>query len=197
MSIAKINSKEFTAHLYLDGRPVVLNQQRLQQVLDGQRTTKGEKLEAEVGLADSRVASFITLADHEDHAPLLLKFVPQGERYAISLVHPGVFNGARLFIEDKTHNLLTSTSAPLQYFSFSTFAVPKASLGHLEAGPAYLELSRETDDEKSPNKPLYRSVSSGMSTFLDVDPNPTRHNAFNSTPAIFVIRVVETPQVTV
>lgn len=190
MSIAKINSKAFTAHLYLDGRPVVLNQQRLQQALHDLRITKGEQLDAEVGLADSRVASFITLANHEDDKPLLLKFVPQGERYAISLVHPGVFDGARLFIEDKTHNLLASTSAPLQDFSISTFAVPKASLGHFEAGPAYLELSRETDDKKSSSKPLYRSVSSGMSTFLDVDPNPTGHNAFNSIPAIFVIKVV-------
>ncbi|VVQ36361.1 hypothetical protein [Pseudomonas fluorescens] len=190
MSIATVNSKAFTAHLYLNGRPLVLNQQRLQQVLRDLRITRGEQLEAEVGLADSRVASFITLANHDDDKPLLLKFVPQGERYAISLVHPGVFDGARLFIEDKTHNLLASTSAPLQHFSFSTSGVPKASLGHFEAGPAYLELNRETDDKKSSSKPLYRSVSSGMSTFLDVDPNPTGHNAFNSIPAIFVIKVV-------
>jgi hypothetical protein len=186
MSLANINSNAFTAHLYLDGRPVVLNQQRLQQVLRDLRITQSEKLDAEVGLADLRVSSFITLADHEEDKPLLLKFVPQGDQYAISLVQSGTFDGARLFIEDKTHNLLASTSAPAQYFSFSTYGVSKASLRHIEPGPAYLELISEPND-----KPLYRNTSSGMSTFLNKDPNQTEHNAFNNKPAKFVIKVLK------
>ncbi|WP_456021272.1 hypothetical protein [Pseudomonas protegens] len=186
MSLANINSNAFTAHLYLDGHPVVLNQQRLQQALRDLRITQSEKLDAEVGLADLRVSSFITLADHEEDTPLLLKFVPQGNQYAVSLVHSGMFDGARLFIEDKTHNLLASTSAPVQYFSFSTYGVRKASLWHIEPGPAYLELISEPND-----KPLYRNISSGMSTFLNKDPNLTGHNAFNNKPAKFVIKILK------
>jgi hypothetical protein len=186
MSLAKINDQTFTAHLYLDGRPVVLNQQRLQQALRNLRITKGEKLEAEVGLADSRVSSLITLADHEDDAPVRFKFVPKGDEYAISLELAGAFDGARLFIEDKTHNLLASTSAPVQYFSISTFGVPKASFCHIESGPAYLELTSRQNDQ-----PLYRHLSSGLNTFVNVEPNLTGHNAFNNTPATFVIEVIK------
>ena len=183
MASAKIKNQTFTAHLYLDGRPVVLNQQRLQQVLRDLRITKTEKLDAEVGLADSRVSSFITLADHEDHKPLLLKFVPEGDEYAISLELAGTLEGARLFMEDKTHNLLASTSAPVQYFSISTNGVRKASFSNIESGPVYLELISQQND-----KPLYRHMSSGMSTFVNVDPNVTGHNAFNNKPATFVIK---------
>jgi hypothetical protein len=186
MTLAKINDPTFTAHLYLDGRPVILNQQRLQQALRDLRITKGEKLDAEVGLADSRVSSLLTLADHEDETPLLLKFVPKANEYAIYLERAGAFEGARLFIEDKTHNLLASTSAPEQYFSISTYGAKKASFSNIESGPAYLELSSEPN-----NRPLYRNISSGMSTFLNVDPNVTGHNAFNNRPAKFVIEVVK------
>lgn len=190
MSITKVNSKEFNAHLYLNGRPVVLNQQRLQKALGQLRITKSEQLEAEVGLADTRVASFITLADHEDDEPLLLKFVPQGDNYEISLVHTGTFANARLYIEALTHNLLASTSAAAQHFSISTYGVSKASLGDIEAGPAYLELSSKAVDSKSTSKPFYHHVSSGLDTFVDEDPNLTGHNAFNNKPATFVIKVV-------
>jgi hypothetical protein len=190
MSITKVNSKEFNAHLYLNGRPVVLNQQRLQKALGQLRITKSEQLEAEVGLADTRVASFITLADHEDDEPLLLKFVPQGDNYEISLVHTGTFDNARLYIEALTHNLLASTSAAAQHFSISTYGVSKASLGDIEAGPAYLELSSKAVDSKSTSKPFYHHVSSGLDTFVDEDPNLTGHNAFNNKPATFVIKVV-------
>lgn len=186
MSLAKTNNQTFTAHLYLDGRPVVLNQKRLQQALRDPRITNLEKLDAEVGLADSRTSSFITLADHEDDAPLLLKFVPKGNEYAISLELAGVFEGARLFIEDKTHNLLAGTSAPVQYFSIRTYGAPKASFSDIESGPVYLDLISQQND-----KPLYRHMSSGMSTFLNVDPNMTVHNAFNNKPAAFVIKVIK------
>ena len=186
MALANINNQTFTAHLYLDGRPVVLNQQRMQQALRNLRITRAEKLEAEVGLADSRVSSFITLADHEDDTPLSLKFVPKGDEYLISVVLAGMFDGARLFLEDKTHNLLASTSAPEQYFSISTTGVSKASFSHFKSGPAWLELIGEPHD-----RPLYRHISSGMSTFLKVDPNSTGHNAFNNKPAIFVIKVID------
>lgn len=186
MSLAKINNKAFTANLYLDGRPIVLNQQRLQRVLQDKRITLGEKLEAEVGLASLRASSFITLADHEEDDPLVLKFVPQGDYYAVHLMHPGAFDGARMFIEDKTHNLLASTSAPVQYFSVSTYGAPKASLNDIASGPALIELNSEPKD-----KPLYRQSSDGMSSFLDTDPNVTGHNAFNSKPARFVIKVVK------
>ncbi|WP_434766837.1 hypothetical protein [Pseudomonas triticicola] len=186
MSSAKINTKAFTANLYLDGRPVVLNEQRLKEILLAPRITQNEKLDAEVGLADLRVASHITLAEHEDHPPLLLHFTPHGEKYAISMAHSGAFDGARLFIEDITHKLLASTSAPVQYFTMSTFGVNKASLSHVEAGPVYVGLNSE------PNyKGIYRDTSGGISTFMNVDPNDTGHNAFNNKYARFVIRVIK------
>lgn len=186
MSSAIINNKAFTANLYLDGRPVILNEQRLRDILRAPRITQGEKLDAEVGLADLRVASHITLADHEDHQPLLLNFVPHGENYAISVVYSGAFDGARLFIEDKTHKLLASTSAPIHYFSMSTFGVNKASLSHIEAGPVYAGLNSEPG-----YKGIYRDSSEGMSTFMNVDPNTTGHNAFNNKYARFVIKVIK------
>ncbi len=186
MSLAKVNNESFSANLYLDGLPVVLNQQRLQQTLRHKRITQGEKLDAEVGLADSRTSALITLADNEDDAPLLLRFVPEGNCYAIQVIHPGVFDGARLFIEDKTHNLLVSTSAPAQLYSISTYGVAKASLSNIASGPAYIELNSEPKD-----KPLYRQVSDGMSKFLDANPNGTGHNAFNPKPARFVISVLK------
>lgn len=186
MSLAKINNKSFTANLYLDGRPVVLNQQRLQQVLRDKRITLGEKLEAEVGLASLRTSSFITLADHEDDDPLVLEFVPQGDCYAVHLVHAGAFDGAQMFIEDKTHNLLASTSAAEHYFSFSIYGVRKAALNDIASGPALIELNSEPKD-----RPLYRHLSDGMSSFLDADPNGTGHNAFNNKPARFVIKVLK------
>ncbi|WKV83551.1 hypothetical protein LJJ44_20515 [Pseudomonas sp. B24_DOA] len=186
MSTAIINNEEFTANLYLDGRPLVLNQYRLQEIVRDPRITQREKLDAQVGLASLRLASFITLADHEDHKPLLFRFVSQKDGYAISVVHSGKFGGARLFIEDKTHNLLVSTSAPLQHFSMSTLGATKTSLSHIEAGPAYIELCSEPK-----SKPMYRNISDGMSTFLDADPNLTTHNAFNNKPAQLVIKVIK------
>lgn len=185
MSAAKTNDKAFTANLYLDGRPVVLNQQRLQLVLRDLRITQREKLDAEVGLCDLRLASFITLADHEDDVALLLKFVPQGDHYAISLVLPGTFDGARLYIEESSKYLLASTSAPVQNFSISTSGVAKASFNNFKSGPVYLGLSSQPK-----NRALYRYVSEGLNTFVDVDPNRTGHNAFNNRPALFVIKVV-------
>lgn len=182
MSWAKINSEGFTANLYLDGFPLVLNQQRLQQALRHKRITPGEKLDAEVGLADLRKCSFITLADYEDDTPLLLKFVPEGNCYAIQVILQGVFDGARLFIEDQTHNLLVSTSAPTQLFSISTYG----AVSNIVPGPAYIGLNREPK-----YKPLYRKASAGMSEFLDADPNLTRHNAFNQESAKFVIKVLK------
>lgn len=185
MPLAKSNSS-FTANLYVDGLPVVLNQQRLNQRLLSPRITKREKLDAEVGLVDKRERSFITLADHEDDNPLLLKFTPQGKNYAISVVLEGVDNGARFAIENKTHNLLVSVSDQTAYFSIDKVGVTDVSLAELEPGPAYIELQSELS-----NRPLYRQWSDGMSTFLDVDPNVTKHNAFNQKPVIFVIKIVE------
>ncbi|MBV4486733.1 hypothetical protein HU727_014135 [Pseudomonas sp. SWRI153] len=186
MTTTKINKRTFTAHLYLGGRPVVLNQQRLQKVLLDLRITQGEQLDAEVGLADQRISSSITLAGHEDDKPLVLKFVPHNDVYSISLVHAGEFDGARLFIEEETHNLLASTSAAVQYFSISTYGALKASLSDIEAGPAYVGLSTEPN-----GKPVYPYSYSGVSTFMNVDPNKTGHNAFRNKPAKFVIKVVK------
>jgi hypothetical protein len=185
MSLEK-NINAFIANLYLNGLPVVLNQQRLQQRLQETRITGRARLDAETGLADPRETSFITLADHEDDEPLSLKFVPHGSHYTVSIALEGEFDGARLSIESKTHNLLASKSAGSEFFSIRTVRVAKALLSDIASGPAYIELCSEPN-----NKPLYRNVEAEMSTFLNVDPNVSGHNAFNNKPAIFVIRVLK------
>ncbi|MBK5531366.1 hypothetical protein JFT91_01900 [Pseudomonas sp. TH08] len=116
MSTNKRDNIAFTANLYVNGLPVVLNQQRLKQRLRDSRITQSEKLDVEVALADLRESSFITLADHEDDKPLLLKFTPQGDSYAINVVLRGMNDGARLIIESNTHNLLVSQNEQSEFF---------------------------------------------------------------------------------
>ncbi|MFJ2463870.1 hypothetical protein [Pseudomonas sp. NPDC087615] len=176
----------FTANLYLDGLPVVLNQQCLQQRLRRPRLTKREQLDAEVSLADSRVASLLTLADHEHDEPLLLKFVAQDDRYAIHVVQRGEFDNARLTFENKTHNLLASTADKTDYFSINKLGASSTTFSDIESGAAYIGLGSESN-----NRPLYHRVVKGMSTFLNVNPNPSKHDAFNYSSAVFVIKVVE------
>lgn len=185
MALEKSNNA-FSANLYLDGLPVVLNQQRLEKSLQATRITARERLDAETGLADPREISFITLADHEGDEPLRLKFAPEGNHYRISIALAGVLDGAHLSIESQTHNLLVNHNAGPEYFSIRTVRAAKALPGDIAGGPAYIELSSEPN-----NRPMYLSVQGGLSTFLNVDPNITKHNAFNNRPAKFVIKVIK------
>ena len=184
MSTNKQNNITFTANLYVNGLPVVLNQQRLKLRLRDARITQREKLDTEVALANTRESSFITLADHEDDKPLLLKFTPHGDSFAINAVLRGENNGARLVIERGTHNLLVSHDLHSEFFSISKIGVMRATLGDLEGGPTYIDLGAESN-----NKPLYRDTVNKV--FKNVDPNVTGHNAFNNKPVVFVFKLIE------
>ena len=176
----------FTANLYVNGLPVVLNQQRLKQRLRDPRITLREKLDTEVALADTRETSFITVADHEDDKPLLLKFTPQGDAFAINVVLRGIHDNARLIIESATHNLLVSQSERSELFSISKSGVMRASFSDLAKGPNYIDMESESN-----KKPLYRDTINRMNIFKNVEPNVTGHNAFNNKPVIFVIKVID------
>lgn len=180
------NNKAFTANLYLNGLPLVLNQQRLKLRLRDPRITRREQLDVEVALADIGGSSFVTLADHEDDKPLLLKFVPHGENYVVTAVLRGIYEGWRLRIEGSTHHLSVSDNAPSDYFSISKDVVSKVGLADLAPGPSYVRLVSETN-----KKALYRAEKDGKMHFKNVDPNVTGHPAFNGTPATFVLKVID------
>lgn len=182
----KNNNGSFTANLYFNGLPVVLNQQRLKQKLREPRMTRQVQLSTEVALADKRESCFITLADHEDDKPLLLTFTPHGDSYAIHVSLRGIYDGARWVIDPKTYDLRVSTTERSEFFSISKVGVRRASLGDFESGPTYIDLGSE-----STKKPLYRNVVDRVSSFKAADPNVTGHDAFNSDPAVFVIKVID------
>lgn len=186
MSTNKRDNIAFTANLYVNGLPVVLNQQRLKQRLRDSRIIQREKLDAEVALADLRESSFITLADHEDDKPLLLRFTPQGDSYAINIVLRGVNDGARLVIESHTHNLLVSQNERSEFFSISKTGVMRARMSDLESGPTYIGLASESN-----KKPLYRDTVNRMDIFKSVDPNVTGHIAYNNKPVVFVFKLID------
>ncbi|MHC8335961.1 hypothetical protein [Pseudomonas sp. LB3P25] len=184
------NNKAFTANLYVNGLPLVLNQQRLKLRLRDPRITRREQLDVEVALADRNGSSFVTLADHEDDKPLLLKFVPHGDNYVVTVVLRGIYEGWRLKIEGGTHHLSVSDNAPSDYFSIRKNGVPKAGLADLAAGPSYVHLVSEANKHA-----LYRAKVGGNIIFKDVDPNVTGHDAFNSEPATFVLKIIDKPTV--
>ncbi|CAI8958195.1 Cadherin domain-containing protein [Pseudomonas sp. IT-347P] len=186
MSTNKKENSAFTANLYVDGLPVVLNHQRLRQRLRDPRLTRREQMEVEVALADKRETRFLTLADHEDDKPLLLTFTPHGDSFAITVALRGVHDGARLFIESRTHNVLVSQKESGELFSIRTVGLSRAVFRDLQPGPLYIEIESESN-----NKPLYRNTADRMNVFNNVDPNVTGHNAFNNKPVIFVLKIID------
>jgi hypothetical protein len=184
------NNKAFTANLYVKGLPLVLNQQRLKLRLRDPRITRREQLDVEVALADSSGSSFVTLADHEDDKPLLLKFVPRGDNYIVTVVLRGIYDGWRLKIEGGTHHLSVSDDAQSGYFSIRKNGAPKARFADLAAGPSYIHLVSEVNKHA-----LYRAEEGGKIIFKDVDPNLTGHDAFNNEPATFVLKIIDKPSV--
>ena len=186
MSTNKKENKSFTANLYVDGLPVVLNLQRLRLRLRDPRITRREKLDVEAALADNRETSFLTLADHEDDKPLLLTFTPHGDSFAITIALRGVHDGARLVIESSTRNVLAGQEERGELFSISKAGLLRAVSSDLEPGPLYIGIESESN-----KKPLYRSTADRMSIFKSVDPNITGHNAFNNKPVTFVLKIID------
>ena len=182
------SGKEFTANLYVKGLPVVLNQQRLKLRLRDPRITKREQLDVEVAMADSAGSSFITLAGHEDDKPLLLKFVPKGDQYLVSVNVRGAYNGWHLGVDANTHHVLVSDKTRPDEFSINKYDSPKAGLEDLSAGPSYVQVVSELN-----GRALYLEEQGGKIIFKNVDPNTTGHNAFNNEPVTFVLKIIDKP----
>lgn len=181
-------SNAFTANLYVNGMPLVLNQQRLKIRQRDPRITKRERLDVEVALASNDSASILTLADHEDDKPLLLKFVPEADKYEIVVVLRGVYGGNTLKVNAETHHLYVSEGSQGSGFSMRKFGAERAVFDDLGTGPVYIQLVSELN-----GRPLYLARDKGGLHFKDVDPNNSKHDAYNNEPVNFVIKIVERP----
>ncbi|WLI13293.1 MULTISPECIES: hypothetical protein [Pseudomonas] len=181
-------SNAFTANLYVKGIPVVLNQQRLKVRQLDPRMTRRERLDVEVALASNDSASTLTLADHEDDKPLLLKFVPKADKYEIVAVLRGVYGGNSLKVNPETHHLYVSNGSQGSEFSICKYGVERAVFDDLGNGPVYIQLVSELN-----GRPLYLAGDKGDLHFKDVNPNNTKHDAYNNEPVNFVIKIVGKP----
>lgn len=181
-------SSAFSANLYVNGLPVVLNQQRLRARLRDLRITQRERLDIEVALASSDGTEYLTLADHEDDKPLLLKFVPQGKSYSVMAVLKGAYDGSYLDIKPQAHQLIARSGFPGAGFTIAKYGVENANFSDLENGPSYVYLRSAADD-----KALYLANDKGKLHFKDVDPNVSRHDAYNNKPVTFVLKTLGKP----
>ena len=181
-------SNAFTANLYVNGMPVVLNQQRLKVRQLDPRMTRRERLDVEVALASNDSASILTLADHEDDKPLLLKFVPKADKYEVVAILRGVYGGNSLKVNAETHHLYVSNGSQGSEFSICKYGVERAVFDDLGNGPVYIQLVSELN-----GRPLYLAGEKGRVHFKDVDPNSTKHDAYNNEPVNFVIKIVDKP----
>jgi hypothetical protein len=181
-------SSAFTANLYVNGTPVVLNQQRLKLRLRDPRITRRERLDVEVALASDDSTSILTLADHEDDKPLLLKFVPKAGKYEVLAVIRGAYEGGHLTVNAGTRHLYMNSGSEGARFSIRKHGVDQASFDDFAAGPGYVQLVSELN-----GRPLYLANDKGKVHFKDVDPNVSKHDAFNNDPVNFVIKIVDKP----
>ncbi|MGL6245739.1 hypothetical protein [Pseudomonas sp.] len=181
------NNNAFTANLYVNGLPLVLNQQRLKLRLRDPRITRRERLEVDIALADRESPKMVTVADHEDDKPLLLIFAPEGDKYIVQAVLRGAYDGFQLKIEAGTHHL-SVTDGVGSYFSIRKHGVERAVYKDFDAGPVYMNLVSEEN-----GRALYRADDKGRVHFKNVDPNTTGHNAYNNDPVSFVLKIVDKP----
>lgn len=107
---------EFTAKLYLQGRALVLNEQRLRARKKFSRLTLGQRLDIEAHLADPAISTLVTLADHDDDKALLLRFNPVGSEYIIKVSAEGIYNGWHLNVDERTGELYVAQDTAPDYF---------------------------------------------------------------------------------
>ena len=188
MSSIKINSNSFTVNLYVDGLPVVLNQQRLKQRLRDVRITRRERLEVEVALASREGSDFLTLADHEDDKPLLFRLVPQGDKYTIQTILKGDYDEGYLAISKSARHVFVGDVVQSRQFTLVKHDVESARFSDLDKGPCYVALAVDGRDA------IYLAHDNDKRYFKDIDPNMTKHDAFNNNPVTFVLKVIERPE---
>jgi len=178
-------SAAFTGHLFLGGLPWVVNYQVMERRLKSPRITNEQRLSAEMALdyeADSRV---VTLADHDDDEPLLIQFVPEGQgRFILSVKSVGRYFNWRLRIDQKTRSLLVDESVG-SHFEFRTYNGSLKSFADLPSNPASVfVVSAERDAGL-----FLAETKEGLKYFMDRSPNTTGHDAFDATPATFVLKI--------
>ncbi|KAE9645518.1 hypothetical protein [Pseudomonas sp. PB106] len=182
MSINSNKNASFLANLFLEGRPVVLNQQRLKSRLRDPRLTRRERLDTEVSLASGEGVNYLTLADHEDDKPLLFKFVPKDNGFAVMTILKGEYDERFLSVAQGTRHVVAGDDRN-NLFSLSNGKTTAANFTDLQKGPSYVHLGVA-------GRLLYLGLEGGKHYFKDADPNATGHDAFNGTPAVFVLKIV-------
>ncbi|MEB0044497.1 MULTISPECIES: hypothetical protein [unclassified Pseudomonas] len=178
----------FYAYLFLDGFPLVLYQQRMQQQLKEPRLTHRQRLEAEVIVgADSPAARCITIAAHDDSEALLFKFVPDEFGYSIHAVVSGRYNEWR-FARAGDSDQLMIVDKPIRGLRFKlvTSTTNNASLADLEPGPVYVTLIGE--DAKSA---LFKDVQGETVAFVYSEVNLRSRAGGIRAPTTFVLKRVD------
>jgi hypothetical protein len=90
-------NKSMIAHLFLKGKPLVLNYQLMESRLKRPRLTPSQRSEYSRQLQDE--AGFLTVADNEKDEPLLIHFRSESDRYTLTVATPGKFYGYYLSME--------------------------------------------------------------------------------------------------
>lgn len=189
----------FTAHLFINGYPLVLNQQYMQARLLNKRLTTEERLGLEAGLVDRDIPRYVTVASFDDDVPLSFQFVSMGNRkYELYAKLPGKYNGWRLSIDSDARHLVVSDGPVSSTFSLMVDGRGRADRSEFLPGPSQVVL---VSDERNSGMYLARrnyrnkhgstSKNSYSDIIVDVNPNVTGHHAFNGRVAEFVLRIVE------
>lgn len=105
-------NKSVVAHLFLAGKPLVLNYQLMEKRLARPRLTTAQRTEYQRQL--NYEGGFLTVADRDDAEPLLIHFRSENDRYTLRVATPGRFYGYFLSMERmQSANGLTSSSGNL------------------------------------------------------------------------------------
>jgi hypothetical protein len=129
-------NKSVVAHLFLAGKPLVLNYQLMENRLKRPRLTAAQR--AEYNRQLSEAGGFLTVADRESDDPLLIHFRSENDRYTMRVVTPGMFFGFFLSMEKiqsaagetvATGNLVvTQDDNPTRFYMNALGVVPQRLL---------------------------------------------------------------------
>lgn len=179
-------SIKVTGHLFVNGFPVVLNYQVMEQRLNHPRITMGQRLTAEISLNDEISSRIVTLADHDDVEPLLIEFVLESQGlYTLNVKTAGRYFNWNLRLDQSTRHLLVEENYS-SYFELQTYAGKLKTLDDLPSNPASLGL---VSVEKK-LRLFQHETKEGLTYFLDRNPNDTGHNAYNFEPVSFILKTI-------
>lgn len=199
---AQLAEFDFSAQLFVNGYPLVLSHQYLQQRLLDKRITTQERLQVEAELLEREAPRFVTVAAHEDDAPLVFEFRAVGEkRYELGIRLPGKYDGWRLRMDPSVRYMKVDDSATSALFSLNGVEGERLSLEDLKEGHASVVLISEerqsgvyltrTNFRNKYMDPSVVATKDFKQIFVDINPNYTGHDVFNGRVATFIIKVVE------